>query len=316
MRTNDELYRASQAKHDEFYTQIYDIERELPKYSNYFTGRKILCPCDEPYTSSFVKHFAENFDAYNLAKLTVTCYSLVTPSCSERTPGDFAVRALNGNGDFRSPECIDLLKEADIVVTNPPFSLFREFMALLMQHGKQFIIMCSINALTCRDIFPLIMQNRIWLGHSIHGGDVKFTVPDDYPLDALVCGLDEDGRKFIRVKGVRWLTNLDHGCRNSDIILSRSYDPELYPRYDNYRAIEVSRTKDIPRDYYGVMGVPITFLDKHNPEQFEILGITEKNSPFRKKSAQKADRAYLNGKRLYARILIRRLKKSRKRKAE
>ena len=315
MRTNDALQTAARAKHDEFYTQISDIERELHQYRSYFSGKKVLCPCDELYTSSFVKHFAENFDAYNLAKLTVTCYSSVTPSCSVKTPEDFAVRRLHGNGDFRSPECIDLLKDSDIIVTNPPFSLFREFITLLMQYGKQFIIMCSINALTCRDIFPLFMQNRIWLGHSIHGGDVKFTVPDDYPLSALVCGLDEDGRKFIRVKGIRWLTNLDHGCRNRDIILSRSYDPELYPRYDNYHAIEVSRTKDIPRDYYGVMGVPITFLDKHNPEQFEILGITDKNSPFRKKNAPKTDRAYLNGKRLYARILIRRRRKSRK-KAE
>ena len=217
------------------------------------------------------------------------------------------VRKLQGDGDFRSPECVELLKESDIVVTNPPHSLLREFIALLMQYDKKFIILGNINAITYKEIFPLIMHNKMWLGHTIHSGDRKFNVPDSYPLEAAGCGVDDDGRKFIRVKGVRWFTNLDHGWRHRDMILFKSYqrEPELYPKYDNYDAIEVSKVDFIPEDYFGVMGVPITFIDKYNPEQFDILGITEKGSPFSKGDG-KTDRPYINGKRIYARMLIRR----------
>ncbi|MBQ7733440.1 MAG: adenine-specific methyltransferase EcoRI family protein [Synergistaceae bacterium] len=190
------------------------------------------------------------------------------------------VRKLQGNGDFRSPECIELLKEADLVVTNPPFSLLREFIALLIQYGKKFVIVGNVNAITYKEVFPLFMHNQMWLGHSIHSGDRKFNVPDTYPLDAAGCGIDDDGRKFIRVKGVRWFTNLDHGWRHRDMILTRSYEsnPELYPHYDNYDAIEVSKTSDIPADYFGVMGVPITFMDKYNPDQFEIVGMAKRGA--------------------------------------
>lgn len=182
---------------------------------------------------------------------------------------------LKENGDFRSRECIELLKEADIVCTNPPFSLFREYVAQLIKYEKKFLIIGNMNAITYKEIFPLIMQNRIWFGKSIHSGDRKFNVPDDYPLHAAGCGVDENGRKFIRVKGVRWFTNLDYKARHENLILYKTYNPEEYPKYDNYDAINVDATNDIPCDYDGVMGVPITFLDKYNPDQFEIINAND-----------------------------------------
>ena len=202
---------------------------------------------------------------------------------------------LKENGDFRSRECIELLKEADIVVTNPPFSLFREYVAQLMKYEKKFIIIGNMNAITYKEIFPLIKNNLIWLGPSITSGDRKFWVPDDYELRAAGCGIDETGRKFIRVKGVRWFTNLDHKNRHEQFILYRPYTPEEYPKYDNYDAINVNSTKDIPVDYDGAMGVPITFLDKYNPDQFEIIR-------FRKGNDEKD--LSINGKCPYFRILI------------
>lgn len=187
---------------------------------------------------------------------------------------------LDGDGDFRSPECLALLDEADIVVTNPPFSLFREYVATLIEHGKHFIIIGNVNAITYKEVFPLIMQNKIWIGASIHSGDRAFYVPDDYPLNAAGCGVDEDGRRFIRVKGVRWYTNLDIKQRHEEMILVKRYAPEKYQKYDNYDGINVDATADIPCDYTGMMGVPITFLDKYSPDQFEVLGITDRNNPY------------------------------------
>lgn len=184
---------------------------------------------------------------------------------------------LKGDGDFRSDECIELLKQADIVVTNPPFSLFREYVAQLIEYNKKFVIIGNLNAITYKEIFPLIKDNKLWLGASIHSGDREFRVPASYPLNAAGCRIDENGIKYIRVKGVRWLTNLDYSKRHEDLILYKSFIPEEYPLYDNFNAIEVSKTAEIPSDYDGIMGVPITFLDKYSPEQFEIigLGITE-----------------------------------------
>lgn len=179
---------------------------------------------------------------------------------------------LQGNGDFRSRECIELLKEADIVVTNPPFSLFREYIAQLMGYEKKFLIIGNVNAVSYKEVFPLIKDNRLWFGPSINSGDRKFHVPDDYPLNAAGCGVDIDGRRFIRVKGVRWFTNLDHHKRHEEMDLVCRYSQDEYPTYDNYDAIDVSNTSDIPFDYEGIMGVPITFLDKYNPDQFEIVG--------------------------------------------
>jgi hypothetical protein len=226
---------------------------------------------------------------------------------------------LKGDGDFRSQECLDLMDEADIVVTNPPFSLFREYVATLMRHNKKFIIIGNINAVTYKEFFPLIKNNEVWIGASIHSGDRKFYVPDDYPLNAAGCGVDGEGHRFIRVKGVRWYTNLDFKQRHEEMILVQHYDPKRYPHYDNYDAIEVSKTADIPCDYAGNMGVPITFLDKYDPEQFEILMLANGNArtntnpemlnriSYQQNSFDKGGLGVIQRKRVYARILIRNL---------
>ena len=187
--------------------------------------------------------------------------------------GENELTELQGDGDFRSPECLALMDEADIIVTNPPFSLFREYVATLIEHEKKFIIIGNVNAISYKEIFPLLKSNMMWIGASIHSGDRAFYVPDDYPLDAAGCGVDENGRKYIRVKGVRWYTNLDMKQRHDEIILVKKYDKELYPKYVNYEAINIDKVVDIPMDYTGEMGVPITFLDKYNPDQFEIIGL-------------------------------------------
>lgn len=290
---NKNLNKAKEAKKDEFYTQLEDINNELRHYREHFRGKTVLCNCDDPRVSNFFKYFAYNFEFLGLKKLIATCYksqdvNLFSEGTSEEAvylvyEGDkngnnipdedeIEVLPLKGDGDFRSAECIEFLKEANIVVTNPPFSLFREYVAQLIKYDKKFLIIGNVNAVTYKEIFPLIMSNQIWFGASIHSGDRKFWVPDDYKLEAAGCGIDETGRKFIRVKGVRWFTNLDYKERHEDIILFKQYNSDEYPSYINCDAIEVSKTSDIPMDYDGKMGVPITFLDKYNPEQFEILG--------------------------------------------
>ena len=218
---------------------------------------------------------------------------------------------LDGDGDFRSQECIEILKQADIVVTNPPFSLFREFVAQLVEYDKQFIIIGNVTAITYKEIFALLKDNKLWMGYSIHSGDREFRVPDDYPLNASGYRIDENGYKYIRVKGVRWFTNMDYIERHTDLDLWKKYTPEEYPKYENYNAIEVSKTADIPEDYYDVMGVPITFLDKYSPDQFEILGMAA-SAGYRKEIVgidfigTKDARPLINGKNTYARIFIRR----------
>ena len=187
--------------------------------------------------------------------------------------GENELAELKGDGDFRSEECLELLYEADIVVTNPPFSLFREYVSTLIDNNKQFIIIGNVNAIAYKEIFPLLKDDKMWIGASIHSGDRAFYVPDDYPMKASGCGIDEDGRRFIRVKGVRWYTNLDMKLRHDELILVKKYNPEEYPKYENFDAIEVSKTADIPCDYPGVMGVPITFMDKYCPDQFKIIGL-------------------------------------------
>lgn len=296
---NKNLNKAKEAKKDEFYTQLEDINNELRHYREHFRGKTVLCNCDDPRVSNFFKYFAYNFEFLGLKKLIATCYknqdvNLFSEGTSEQAvyliyegdkngnhiPDDeeIEVLPLKGDGDFRSPECIEFLKEADIVVTNPPFSLFREYVAQLIKYDKKFLIIGNVNAVTYKELFPLIMNNQIWFGASIHSGDRKFLVPDDYELKAAGCGIDECGRKYIRVKGVRWFTNLDYKERHDDLILYRNYSPDAYPHYDNYDAIEVSKTADIPMDFDGVMGVPITFLDKYNPEQFEIIGMAKRGA--------------------------------------
>lgn len=315
---NKNLNAAKTAKKDEFYTEMTDIERELQHYWQHFRGKVVFCNCDDPYESYFFKYFALHFNHLGLKKLICTCYNGSPVQGNELVIdfGDFSdepkkvafkvviteVKDLNGDGavdlsdvryllqndknvisilktgDFRDPECIELLKEADIVVTNPPFSLFREYIAQLMEYGKKFLIIGNVNAITYKEVFPLIKNNQLWFGPSISSGDRKFYVPENYPLNASGCGVDKDGRRFIRVKGVRWFTNLDHKKRHEEIDLVRHYTAEEYPTYENYKAIEVSKTSDIPLDYPGTMGVPITFLDKYNPDQFEIIGQTQGDS--------------------------------------
>lgn len=303
---NSNLGAAKRAKNDEFYTQLTDIEKELRHYRKHFRDATVLCNCDDPFESNFFKYFVLNFNRLGLKKLIATCYAgsavaeyrngnakpyKAVVTTVHDTTGDGGVDMedvrnlfelgenelveLEGDGDFRSEECLALLDEANIVVTNPPFSLFREYVAVLMEHGKHFIIIGNVNAITYKEVFPLIMENRLWLGASIHSGDRKFYVPDDYPLNAAGCGVDEEGRRFIRVKGVRWYTNLDYKQRHDELILVKRYSPEMYPQYDNYDGINVDATSDIPCDYAGMMGVPITFLDKYSPDQFEILGVTQ-----------------------------------------
>jgi hypothetical protein len=243
--------------------------------------------------SNFFHYFAYNFEKLGLKKLVTTCYRSREADKFSADDSEHAVYLeyhgdkntnhvpdldeieigyLEGDGDFRSQECIDLLKQADVVVTNPPFSLFREYVQQLVQLEKKFVIIGSVNAIKYKGVFPLIMDNKLWLGPSIQSGDREFGVPDDYPLNAASSRIGEDGKKYIRVKGVRWFTNLDIAKRHEELILYRTYSPEQFPKYANFDAIEVSKTKDIPVDYDGLMGVPITFLDKHNPDQFEIVG--------------------------------------------
>lgn len=342
--------KAKEAKKDEFYTQLDDINNELKHYREHFRGKTVLCNCDDPRISNFFTYFAYNFEFLGLKKLITTCYKnqnmdLFSQNQSEQavyliyegdkngnhTPdaNEIGVIPLKGDGDFRSKECIELLKEADIVVTNPPFSLFREYVAQLMGYDKEFLIIGNQNALSYKEIFPLIRDNKMWLGASIHSGDRKFWVPEDYELKAAGCGIDATGRKFIRVKGVRWFTNLDYKERHEDLILYKNYTPDLYPKYENYDAINVNKTEDIPCDYEGIMGVPITFMDKYNPDQFEIIGLGIANlglsigvQPYKpehkkyrkeiqKRGAVDGDLYMMNGDEVvvpYARILIRRKK--------
>lgn len=314
---NKALSAAGQAKKDEFYTQLVDIENELRHYKEHFKGKVVFCNCDDPYESNFFKYFAINFNHLGLKKLICTCYAgspvvytqlslfgdegVIGEEPSDKKPykieithvddlnGDGAVdltdvelllrsvdgkpTLLKGDGDFRSAECIELLKEADIVVTNPPFSLFREYVAQLMKYDKQFLIIGSQNNVTYKEIFPLLKDNKLWLGYK--SGDMAFTVPDSYEARETRFWIDENGQKWRSLGNICWFTNLDIQKRHEELILFRSYSPEEYPNYDNYDGIEVKKVVDIPCDYYGIMGVPITFLDKYNPDQFEIIGITK-----------------------------------------
>ena len=348
---NKNLNAAKRAKKDEFYTQLSDIERELQHYWPHFRGKSVLCNCDDPYESNFFKYFALNFNQLGLKRLVCTCYNGSPVQGSElllhfegfdEEPKKLAykveiteVKDENGDGavdlsdvryllqnnrnalsllqtgDFRSPECVELLKEADIVVTNPPFSLFREYIGQLMEYGKKFLIVGHQNAITYKEVFPLIKENRVWLGYGFKGAAAHFFSPYE---DTATAG---DHRKnMIRVSGVTWYTNLDIPKRNEELDLVRRYSAEEYPKYDNYDAIEVGRTVDIPCDYAGLMGVPITFLDKYNPKQFEIMwqasGNTRASAPkdilekigYKLNPADRGGCGVVKGKRIYSRIII------------
>ena len=309
MAKNTNLTDAKKAKNDEFYTQIEDIEKELKNYKDFFKGKVVYCNCDRvdgENRSNFFVYFAENFKEFGLKRLICTTYNKGGKGRLCIYNGDTNLNNIidmDGDGDFRSEECVKWLKKCDVVVTNPPFSLFRDFVAQLMEYNKKFLIIGNINAITYKEIFPLIKDNKLWLGASIKSGDRKFYVPDNYPLNASGCGIDEKGKRFIRVKGVRWFTNIDHNKNNSPLELYKKYNPKDYPKYDNYDAINVDKTKDIPCDYNGVMGVPITFLDKYCPTQFEIVGIHGNCYDYTKPEKSLT----INGKKVYKRIMIRKI---------
>lgn len=359
---NDEFYT-------QYHDIEVEMNAYLEYNPDVFRGKTILLPCDDPEWSNFTKYFAAKFDVLGLKKLISTSYAPeskkmflggVFSKYEQSSPqfnadksktngkifildsditGDGHINIddlqwdyLDGDGDFKSDEVTALRNEADIIITNPPFSLFRDFLAWITEADKQFIIIGNINAITYKETFPLIMTDKMWMGYTIHSGDREFEVPQEYPLNAAGWRIDESGRKFIRVKGVRWFTNIDHGRRHEPLALMSMADnlrfsrhKELrgktaYDRYDNYDAIEVPFTDAIPADYDGVMGVPISWLDKYCPEQFEIVGITERGNEYgyRTKVYTKSDspkysdwncRATIitNGKvqPVYARILIR-----------
>jgi hypothetical protein len=324
---NTNLHKAKAGKNDEFYTELTDIEKELRHYKDHFKGKTVFCNCDDPRVSNFFHYFSYNFEALGLKKLITTCYKnqerdLFSNHKSESAiwleytgdktgdkvpnPEEIGIHKLIGDGDFRSPESIELLKQADIVVTNPPFSLFREYVAQLIEFDKKFLIVGHQNALTYKEIFPLIKENKVWLGYGFNGGAAHFinTKYEDYAT----AGNHKEGK--IRVSGVHWFTNLDTRKRHEDLILYKTYygNELYYPKYDNYEAINVDKTKDIPMDYIGAIGVPITFMDKYNPAQFEIIGATESegkgfsNGLWNEES--KVAQAIVKGERVYKRIFI------------
>ena len=328
---NRQLGRAKRAKEDEFYTQLSDIENELRHYKEHFRGKTVLCNCDDPRVSNFFHYFAYQFEALGLKRLITTCYKnqerdLFSRHDCERAiwleylgarngnrvpdPAEIGIRQLDGDGDFRSPECIELLKQADIVVTNPPFSLFREYVAQLIQYGKKFLIIGNMNASHYKEIFPLIKENRIWLGYGFNRNCAHFmTSYEDNATD------DDHREGMIRVPSVTWFTNMEIPKRNEEIILYKNYTPEEYPTYMNYDAIDVNETSAIPCDWFGMMGVPDTFLYKHNPGQFEIVGLgcgdLAKQIGVGKNHRGRTDVAFkVNGeyKCPYSRIIIRRRK--------
>ena len=324
MSLNKNLHKAKRTKNDDFYTQTGDIEAELRHYRSHFKDKIVYCNCDDPTVSNFFHYFSYNFEHLGLRKLITTCYKnqqrdLFSRHDVERAikleydgfrEGDSVPKAedigttlLEGDGDFRSEECIEILKKSDVVVTNPPFSLFREYVSQLMEHDKKFLIIGNQNAITYKEIFPLVKEGRLWLGYGFKRNCAHFI--SNYTDHAA----DMDKREgMIRVSGVFWFTNLDHDKRHEDLILYRRYTPEDYPTYDNYDAIEVSKTKDIPMDYPGAMGVPITFLDKYNPDQFEMLGATESEgkgfSEGLWRSESGVSQALVQGKRVYKRLFV------------
>ncbi len=331
-----DLAQAKDAKKDEFYTKLDDIAKELKNYRPYFKDKVVFCNCDDPYESNFFKYFALNFNALGLKKLIATCYN-GSPIAGDELPLIFEIEesepqkiaykveitevhdynndgainladvqyliqneknvlsVLKGNGSFDSPESIELLKEADIVVTNPPFSLFREFLSLLDKYNKQFIIIGNTNALTYKETFKMFQEDKIRTGYTNFNVGMFFQVPDTYEKFHHI----ENGRKVARVSTSCWFTNLPVAKHSEDLILYKHYTPEEYPTYDNYDAINVNTYTDIPCDFDGAIGVPITFLDKYNPNQFEIV-------KFRKGNDDKD--LSINGKCPYFRIIIKKKK--------
>jgi hypothetical protein len=325
MADNQRLSNAKNAKQDEFYTRLVDIEDELKHYKHHFKNKTVLCNCDDPRVSNFFHYFSYNFEALGLKRLITTCYknqqrdlfsqhnvdkAIWLEYTGDRNgnripdPDEIGIRHFNGDGDFRSAECIELLKQADIVVTNPPFSLFREYVAQLMEYKKKFVIMGNKNAITYKEFFPLLMNNQVWVGVRPINRDFWLYVPDDEAYEKI----DEEGRHIKHIMAC-WFTNLDIQKRHEDLDLYKRYNPEEFPKYDNYNAINVDKVTDIPLDYAGMMGVPITFMDKYNPDQFEIIHADtirkNKSIPEKKHGLIKDKESSINGKPTYVRIVIR-----------
>jgi len=319
---NELLNKAGKHKKDEFYTQLSDIERELRHYKSQFKDKVVYCNCDDPRISNFFHYFSYNFEKLGLKKLIATCYKnqnmdLFSQNESEQAicleydgdknknsvpdPKEIGIKSLKGDGDFRSKECIELLKQSDIVVTNPPFSLFREYVTQLIEYDKNFLVIGHQNAITYKEIFKLIKDNKMWLGYGFKRNMAHFVNPhyEDYATDT------DHIEGMIRVSGVAWFTNLDIQKRHEDIILYKNYygNESEYPKYDNFDAINVDKTNEIPMDYYGQMGVPITFMAKFNPDQFEILGNLGSYAP---DGYSLSSAIYINGKKIFKRILIQR----------
>lgn len=330
---NKHLIKANKSKKDEFYTQLTDIEKELRHYKKYFKNKVVFCNCDDPRISNFFHYFSYNYEKLGLKKLITTCYKnqnadLFSQNVSEKAifleysgdknknnipdPKEIGIKHLKGDGDFRSKECIELLKQSDIVVTNPPFSLFREYVAQLIEYDKKFVIIGHQNSISYKEIFRLIKDNKIWLGYGFNRNMAHFINPnyEDYAADA------DHKEGMIRVSGVVWFTNLDIQKRHEDLILYKTYEghEDEYPKYDNYNAINVDKTKDIPMDYKGAMGVPITFMDKYNPEQFEIISCNDirvkPSVPIKEHGLIKDKDSAINGKPTYVRIVIKNRKPS------
>ncbi|MBL7786423.1 MAG: adenine-specific methyltransferase EcoRI family protein [Chitinophagales bacterium] len=315
--TNKLLQKAKKSKSDEFYTQLCDIESELQYYKNHFKDKVVFCNCDDARISNFFKYFSSNFKELGLKKLIAACYQeqkkeLFNTENGEngffyeytgtegeiKHPGSTDIVYFNGDGDFRSPESVELLKQSDIVVTNPPFSLFREFVGQLVKYDKKYLIIGNINAITYKEIFKLIKENKAWLGINLGRGVSGFIVPEHYELYGTEARIDSSGNRIVSPNNCLWLTNIDNFKRHEDIELTKKYfgNEAEYPKYDNYDGINVDKTEYIPLDYDGYMGVPITFLHKFNPDQFEII-------KFRKGSDDKD--LSIGGKCPYFRILIR-----------
>ena len=322
MADNKNLNKAKAAKNDEFYTMYSDIEAEMNAYITHnpkvFRGKTILCPCDDPEESMFARYFADNFNALGLKKLVCTCISQEARKgtatngegkgkmlCITKQESKSCWTYLEGAGDFRSLEVTALRDEADIIITNPPFSLFREFLAWIVEGNKQFAIIGNMNAITYKEVFPLIKEDKMWLGAMMHSGDIKFKIPSHSPITAARNEVDPAGNKFVRFSNIRWFTNIKYGQQQESLPLrtmeenmrsnKRIRGKDCYTPYDNCNAIEISSTSAIPSDYKGRMGVPITFLDKYNPQQFEILTCTAQTD-IRKLT--------IKGREVYKRIII------------
>lgn len=328
MAGNESLRKAKTAKQDEFYTQRSDIENELHHYAEHFRDKVVYCNCDDPVSSEFWRFFVRNFKPWGLKKLIATHYEPDEKNYSysleicEDTNGDGridindepTIKQLPCNGDFRSAACIELLQEADIVVTNPPFSLFREYIAQLMEYGKKFIVIGSMNAITYKEIFPLLKNDKMWMGYGFQAGNAYFRLPDGADTSGFAKGVYNPETHCVKFRNCCWYTNLDIPKRHEPLDLRGNYfDPDVFPEYDNYPgAIEVKHVADIPCDFDGIMGVPITFFTSYCPEQFEIVGVTESEGKGFSNGLWREDsgvaQPLVHGERKYKRIFIRRKK--------